>query len=335
MKAQETQVKKLFYDVISGPGAQQELEGLLNRTFEVPRGASFYDDFPIWDERLGVPSLRIGAYADKRLVASASVRMAQLKAAKLPLEVALIGAVATEPEWRGHGLASNLASFATDWAQEQGAALAMLWGSEHSLYQRLGFKLAGMQIRVPLKKLIQGCSSELIIPKTGWRPSLMSCLQKRTGGLALGAGDEIWIASHKNVRWYWLGDDNAPCAYAAVGRGIDLSGLVHEWGGDRESLLKLLSGVERIEPGLELLGAPWLFDQYGFQYNDAPTEFLGLMRVLDFPKIMSAYDCDPVHAAKLINAKNIEQLLFGPSSHSAATLPGVPLPLWIWGLDAA
>src|SRR5206468_8828729 len=108
-----------------------------------------------------------------------------------PLPVALIGAVAVAEKYRGAGLASQVVKVLTHWATEKKAALALLWGSEHTLYQRLGFELVGEQVRVPLSSLKLGSSPAGV--SQGWRPALFKALQSRVAGLLLQESDQPWI----------------------------------------------------------------------------------------------------------------------------------------------
>lgn len=287
-------------DAIHGADARRMFLELLNRAFQVPADRLFFDDFPIWDEAV-VPSsdtlVRLGVFtADRKLAASAGARMAQLSGG---LPVALIGGVATDEAYRGLGLASNLVSVAVEWAQTRGATAIFLWGSEHSLYQRLGFELMGEQVMIPLSSLpSQSPSGNL---RQGWNPALFDLMRQRRGGLILQPGDLRWISAHRGVSWYWCGREDSPDAYLALGRGIDLPGIIHEWGGKKESLRELLIAVREKHPGASLLGCPEILDSFGIASKDIPREFVCLSRFLEPERASQAF------------ARS---------------------PFWIWGLDA-
>jgi GNAT superfamily N-acetyltransferase len=146
------------FSLISSLEANQQFSNLLDLSFPVDKNSRFLDDFPIWDCKFHVDSVqRLGLFYGERLVSSCAVRYGDLKNLNpalrhLTTPVILIGAVATHPFWRGKGLASLLVDRAIAWGENQGAALALLWGSEHTFYQRLGFELCGEQIRVPFAK---------------------------------------------------------------------------------------------------------------------------------------------------------------------------------------
>ena len=213
-----------------------------------------------------------------------------------------------------------------------GAALALLWGGETVLYERLGFELCGVQTRVPAGELelgepIRDFSS--IKLGRGWIPSLMTPLRMRGSGLRLAESDERWIEAHRGVDWYWLGEPEAPQAYAAIGRGIDLQGVVHEWGGESSDALKTLLQLVRMEHSeAQLLASPGLLAAWGLGAQGAPTEFLCMARALDVPKLVAGFRTQaacPRSFSHDPQRGRVPKLLFGPEPKAAS-------PLWIWAL---
>ena len=328
----------LVMDVISSP---EQLGRLLDQVFAVPAGMHFLEDFPVWDGRVGPGPeqvLRAGAFKGEQLVSSACVRLARLKtAAGNSLAVGIVGGVATDPQFRGRGLASAVVSLGVRWAEERGAALMLLWGSEHSLYRKQGFEPCGSQVRLPLSSFNFDSAAEQV--QEGWRPSLFPQIKSREGGLLLEDRDQSWYSAHRNVRWFWIGDPQRPAAYAALGRGIDLSGMVHEWGGDRLGLMKIFGHIKGLEPQATLLGGPSVLKKYGFVYDESPSECLCLAKVSKPEVVFEAFVpgerldqyLEPQWLATL-SPPELSRLFFGPLE--TPILP-FPLPLWVWGLDAA
>ena len=346
----------LRFAPIESPGDLRQFSELLNRTFPVPAGKNFFDDFPVWDAQFKTdPNLiaRIGVFQGPRLISAAGVKKAQMKTPRGVVPVALIGAVVTDPEWRGHGFASKTVALALQWAREHNVSIALLWGSEHSLYKKLGFELCGKQMDIPLAELSLPLPGPFPNPVlTGWNLGIFDLLKKRPQGLAIVPSDLPWIESHKNIAWYWTGDAASPRAYAGFGKGIDLQNRVHEWGGDPTDLKKILAHILAQNPGASLLGSPELIRDAGFQVN-APVDFLCMARVIDPVRVFNSYYAK----ASLYGALNpegwkltlsgpeweaqlsegaIAQLFFGPNSPNEESLKNYfPLPLWIWGIDAA
>lgn len=320
--------------------ALAEAEHLLNQAFAVLPRASFYDDFPVWDPRHAAPGVaRYGAFNEQgRLVSVAGVRMSRLRipGGNAELPVALIGGVATAPEARGQGFASRCVSAAVEHARSHGAPLCLLWGAEHALYQRLGFELCGAQMRIPLSGL--RLPPELDLEgglRRGFSPAVFELLKQRDGGLALENSDFPWYSAHRNVSWYWIGSPERAVACAAVGRGIDLENLVHEWHGEPGALSGLLARLRGIHPEALLLTSQERLERSGLSApTDAGLEFFCMARVFDVAAIVRAFG-DAGDVGRLASER-AAQMLFGPGDHTAAFDGSlkVPYPLWIWGLDA-
>src|SRR5215210_7830345 len=99
----ETMIKPIADDDSSG-----QFSCLLDLAFEVPAGAHYFEDFPVWNPEFKIKSSnKFGIFKDSLLLAGAAVRTCDLKIRTgKTVPVALIGAVATHPQWRGRGLAS-------------------------------------------------------------------------------------------------------------------------------------------------------------------------------------------------------------------------------------
>jgi predicted N-acetyltransferase YhbS len=279
----------LRLDEISGVSNNALLSALLDEAFEVSPGAHYFEDFPVWDERIapaGPKLTRVGVFRGDALVASACARIAELKTPQGTRSVALIGAVATRKDHRGQGLASQAVEFILKWVETRGATAAFLWGSEHSLYGRLGFELAGEQLQLPLSAMDSSKVAEHV--RSGWTPGIFELLRRREGGLLLGPADLQWLSAHRHVDWFWTGDERAPDAYAAIGRGIDLTGMVHEWGGAPEKLKALLIYLKARFPEASLLGHPRILRMSGLLPARPPApQGLALTRILDSRKFAS------------------------------------------------
>ena len=297
---------------IVGTAALNQYASLLDQCFPVPTGHHYFDDFPIWDPRFKVVDLyRTGIFSGTRLLSCAGVRLADLgrpNGCLAQLRIALLGGVATHPEYARRGLGSRAVSAAVDWAVRGGAQMILLWGSEHRMYERLGFQLYGKQLQISLADI-----STLRLSPTnprvhiGWNPRLFQLRQGSPTGLLLKDQDCAWYSAHKNVQWFYVGEPDRPEAYAAVGRGIDLPGVVHEWGihssvVHRSPLPGLLRYIEEGGWARTIIGSPSLLAEIGVPPRwppiEFPTEFLCLARMTG-------------------DRAEIEKV-----------------PLWIWGLDA-
>src|SRR4051812_13146746 len=109
METEKARGAALQMDVIAGERKLAQFSQLLNDAFSVPQGADFLADFPIWgglEPRKAV--IRAGVFAPAgRLAGCAAARIAQLRVPGGSIPVGIIGAVATDPLYRGNGVASE------------------------------------------------------------------------------------------------------------------------------------------------------------------------------------------------------------------------------------
>ncbi len=345
----------LRFSPIQSADANRQFATLLDLCFPVNESCHFFDDFPVWDPRFETEHImRFGIFSGDQLICSCSVKYSVLKVPPLvALPVSLVGAVATHPLWRGKGLASLLVNRALIWGQDQGAILALLWGSEHALYQRLGFELCGEQLRIPLSDLrlqISNHSNHLDTVCQGWVPELFDLVRARPAGLLLKDEDHSWFEAHKNVEWFYSKNEEQVTAYAAYGRGIDLQGLIHEWGGHDKALKKIWGQIYEINPAAELLGPPSLLDDLEMQKKSKVREYLCMAKILDPKRFFSviypslSVNFRPTNGKWELNSGNrhlgsltqgqLAKQCFGPEQ-PLGPLGDAPLTsLWIWGLDA-
>lgn len=341
----------------SDPSSFSRFSELLDQGFQVNPPAHYFDDFPVWSEEFVSPkNIRLCIRKNGKLASAVAIRKATLKFGEgKKLDIGLLGAVVTDPAFRGEGFASLLIERAVMWAEECGLAAVFLWGSEHMLYRRLGFELCGEQVRVPLIHLTTAAGAQIFEVKEGWNPEIWNLLKNRADGVELTDADRTWFENHKNVSWWSSSKAGKVQAYAAIGRGIDLHHLVHEWGGNQDARLSLFDRMVEKDPEAQLLAHPSQVEKY-FKVSldrEGVEEFLCMARILDPEKILkTVLDDVPFQVEKLggieghwlvqiegepvQNLKSVElaRYLFGPrnSAHFQGSL--IPLPLWFWGLDA-
>ncbi len=288
---------------------QDPTEALLNQAFHTPPGGSFFDDFPVWQDPHLIEQgqvLRRMRREGGKVVATAFGRVAKINLDGRDRWVGLIGAVATDPAYRGKGFATALVQDLQVSLTGMGCEFVALWGSDTEFYARLGFSFEGEQFLTPLHSLELGSSPPGIKLRFGYTQALFQELRKgRTRGLVLEESDQSWMARHKNVNWMWL-EGSGPgsvAAYIGVGRGIDLPGVIHEWGGEVMALRVLLAEVQRRVPDLLLLGNSDLFRAHGIRTKPGTAmQPMGLAMVYRAPEVQN-----PI-----------------PSNR-----------LWFWGLDSA
>ncbi len=253
--------------------ADYQWSDLLNLTFQVPQGQSFLSDFPIWDPNFLVPERTLwGLFTPQnQLIAGCGIRLAHVPATDSPQQplapratrlIALLGAVATHPAWQNQRLASHLIQHAVAWALARNACAVFLWSSRPQLYARLGFQPCGEQALVELQAVVCPAFPQALELQAGFTQEIFALLQNREDGLCLQPHDWAWFSSHRNTRWLSSFLPAQPIeAYAAIGRGIDLGSIIHEWGGTPEGLATVFQTLLREDPQACLLGTPRHFQR--------------------------------------------------------------------------
>jgi GNAT superfamily N-acetyltransferase len=250
---------ELRWDAIES-GSGREYSALLDRAFSLQAPSSYLADFPIWDPSLAVGDKRyqVGGWQGNRLVATASLRCAEYvfeDATKATF--GLIGAVASDPEFRGKGYGSEALERVLREGRRRGVRSFALWGSESPIYAERGFRFGGVQLRTPLRKLtVQGKTLHGFEVRNGWDDVIAERLSARKTGVTYDSDDRAWLSKHRGVEWRTLWLDGECLAYCGWNRGIDLPNIVHELEGAPEGVRSLLTFIAGRYPDLELLHHP-------------------------------------------------------------------------------
>jgi GNAT superfamily N-acetyltransferase len=338
---------------------QLQFKRLLSVAFPQRPGASFLDDFPVWDlhlqDRRKSEVLILGGFEGGHLVVAAGLRLTELmRVGPRPIPVGILGAVCVDPEFRGQGLATEVCSQLLALGDGQGVAATFLWGSEHNLYRRLGFNLCGRQITLPMSAALKPRLSwirkqELGGVQTGFTVGVFKKMLERKDGLSLRETDLSWMSAHHGTQWFWVGPPDRPNAYLAVGKGIDLQGVVHEYGGDQATLLQLMDWVSALRSDLSWIGCVESARSLEFSFDSSQMDYLCMARITDPVGLIQGSSKSPLDPFDFSRVSPLElpAVLFGGPEgcldefsqgaldlhhHYRSTLP---LPLWLWGLDGA
>lgn len=194
-------------------------------------------------------------------------RTMQVGSTRLP--VGLIGSVATHPDHRGQGHASEVLQLAEQALAESGAVLSLLWAEEPAFYDARGYVPLGTEVDYLLPPEIAP-----LLPERGNVRSATSedacaihaLYSAHSTRIERDAEETAKLLASPNMRTLVLEREGVPCAYVCEGRGGDLQGVLHEWGG---SALDVLA-VVRVH--LERLAIPTVLM--------APRDAKGLFRYL-------------------------------------------------------
>jgi len=252
------------------------VDDLVSRSFGYPPGKRFFDDFPVWGSSGSVS--RLGLIDQGKLISHVGIRMGEMQTSRGIERIALIGAVATEEQYRGRGFSSFLLQEALRKIDASGCTWSLLWGSEHDFYGKQGFQLQGTQWRFLISDLsitVSGLQSTP--PSEGLNEKIWSDLLSRKTGVRFHGIDREWVFAHRSVRWLSFAE---PFSYVAYERGMDLKHIVHETGGDPSGIQRLLYYLYLECPIAQIIGTQGELERLGFKTADGYREHLCLARPL-------------------------------------------------------
>lgn len=308
-------------------------------------------------------------------VAHALLQSVEVLARGRALRVGLVGSVYSDPAQRGRGFAQACVRACVDEARAQGLALVLLWSELAGFYGRLGFAACGRDTLLGVDggllgradggdRLAVGAGALAVSAPAPTEFAALEALYARkpvrvhraAGALArLAAAPETELLAARRA--------GAPVAYAALGRGDDFRGVVHEWAGESRGVLACLAELFLRHGPLRMLAGPEPEPPVpALVAAGAPLERrpLGLARLLDVGELWCAIAPrslgvrfvqrgDRVEllagsARAVISAGAALELFFGAGprvlgdGHEPQTRraleAALPWPLYVWGFDS-
>ena len=210
---------------------------------EQPFTWSYQDEYPIVLSNSNT-SLSYCLYANDCLIAHASmlVRVLKHRSSGKSIFIALVGNVATAPEYRGQGIQRQLMTYLEKTAELQGAKALILWSDLHVFYQKLGFSSNGRERRFVIrpserhlatgitKVQAQSLSDEQLTHLLALRPKLEWNLERSVSDFRrlLGIPECHLFIRRKAAQI---------ASWFVVGKGADMAGVIHEWGAESAAAL--------------------------------------------------------------------------------------------------
>lgn len=228
--------------------------------------------------------------------------------------MAFVGSVVTDPNHRQKGYQRQLFHAIEEAAEEQGWDALVLWSNQLEFYEKLGFRLGGLQaswstqLDVPILKNIPvsvqvGTSKDIPFSSSFFEAfdrKIMRVQRTESEMRSLWQIPQMEIAATKN-------------AYALLGKGEDFRGTCHEWAGPALEVLCCLETLRRRHPQMKILSP-------------------GVLHMLEEVAVIEA-----VEAAGFENG--LEYLgLIKPTSElldvELLNPESLEYPFFIWGLDS-
>jgi len=157
-------------------------------------------------------------------------------------KIGLIGNVATDESWRGRGVMRKLFEEIRHQMTHEDLSLVMLWSDLHEFYQKLGFTSLGQEHHYHLLRAACGhrdSADYRLIPPGTASPDLASTLlrmrHKTHGHLERSVTEFQKLLTIPETYLFVEMNSANPAAFAIVGKGADLVGVIHEWGFNHKS----------------------------------------------------------------------------------------------------
>ncbi len=339
--------------------------GFLNKHLRSDSGWSIEAEYPQVFTKNNLENLRI-IEDQGHVLAHAATKYIILKTHIGLLKVAAIGSVLTEPSHRNKGLSNEIMESCLASANEAGADFAILWTDLYDFYRKIGFELAGREISIVIEEAPPvGPSAVRILKSNMVSPeAILRLYQQHPCGSIRTIEDIRKNLQIPNSRVYsaW-GADNQLLAYAIEGKGADLKGYIHEWGGGVSSLMPLLGHIRNdIGHPITVIMPPYAKNliqhlrEWKITYNEG---YLGMIRPVNyqnlFNKVMrrarqlgladfvierteNGFQVGSrADLIQLASPNEVTRLLFGPLPEGALKPEYqklFPIDLWVWGWDS-
>jgi predicted N-acetyltransferase YhbS len=281
-----------------GPSEFESLHALLDSVFR-SGGGSMARDYPKLLSEPNRGDLRV-VVASGRVVCHAGILMRDASIEGIPARVGLMGAVATDPEYRGKGLASRCVRSVMEHAIARGAELMWISGGR-GLYKRLGAREVGEDLEFSLgaedlsvfardidvrslgeehipeiAELYAHEAVRYIRPLEDWQACFRTCVAMDRPSRFLGAWDSGRLAAYAVIHEKDQNDQSFVIEYAGA-RGVLLCALLRMMTEMRATSLKLHLAHHDRTLGHRLAAA---------QFVGKPVAAAGTVIVLDFKSLM-------------------------------------------------
>lgn len=362
---------------MEGPRSPAESElprvlNFLNQSLRSQASWSIAAEYPTALSATNLHNMRI-ITEDDEVVSHAVLKPLVVKSPHVIFKVGAIGSVVTNETHRNQGLSTRIIEDCLQQATRQQCDIAILWTDLYDFYRRMGFELAGTEISVVVEEEFQAPDPTLRLSKDSKvaAEALHRLYSTHSVNSVRTVEETRKFLSIPQTQVYTAWDSSGQlAAYAVEGKGVDLGGYIHEWGGSVTAILTLLSFIRREKQQPITIIVPRHSRNLLERLSEKPVTYnhgyLGMIKILNFDqlaaKIKRAFRAEGVadivlekqnghfvfgcnaDLAVLEGESNLTHLLFGPvdiqtldvfKPETREKLAKIlPLNLWIWGWDS-
>ena len=191
----------------------------------------------------GAPGQLLAIREGDLVVSSCAILKRDLLYSGGPTPVGLIGSVVTHPEARGQGYATKLLEFAEQTLRADGCEHALLWADDPVFYARRGYALDGREVDFLIDRTLGA------FPATAMKVRAM-CAEdcgavhdlycEHASRVGRSATETATLLSCPRMTVLVAELEGEGRSYLCFGRGADLEGVAHEWGGSPEGVMACL-----------------------------------------------------------------------------------------------
>ncbi len=271
------------------------------------------------------------------------------------LPVGLIGSVVTDPAWRGRGLMGRLLDRVEEELRAEGCLLALLWAEDPLVYTSRGYRPFAWEVD---HLLVEG-HLERLLDGEGVRPAapgdalaIHDLYARHAERVGRSPAETAALLSCPGMSCLIRERDGQIAAYACMGRGADLQGAVHEWGGEADAALPLVrrhleAALAAGAEGIAVMSSPGCRLLHDLLEGIGATRFdgiVGLAKVID-AEGLAGLAADLLGADEgLLTADELLELCFPPRGDPTLrremervlgrSLDTPPHQPFVWGFDS-
>ncbi len=227
----------------------QRAQELIQNTFGADRDLA--GEYPLVFDPTFSGSL-VGLEHENEVVSACAVLPRDLVLNGWLMRVGLIGSVATHPDHRGQGYAGQLLERAEHVLFHQGAVLSLLWADDAKFYEKKGYVPIGVEIDYKIEmqdaaKLPEALGVRFMQSRDLAEVHALYVRHSHRADRTLA--ETMALLQGPGITAIVREDEaGAIVSYIVMGRGHDLQGMVHEWGGDTQSVLACVRGLLQCLP---------------------------------------------------------------------------------------
>jgi GNAT superfamily N-acetyltransferase len=340
-----------------------DLFRLLNQVLRPGLPATIRDEYPLMFREENMGNLRV-VVEDDRIVSHVGFLPVDFHVDGVDMHLGLLGSVATDEAYRGRGLATACLNAAEQAVRDDGGSVSILWADDRAFYERQGYVRAGREdlFVIPTRLLRRRNDRSGIRPATPGDADRLANVHGTLRARTIRPPRD-WKLLLKTPRMLTLvyERDRRVVAYACCGKGADFEGVVHEWAGPTEEALDLVLEQSlrcerdevvllsppytgRIRRTLRERGLPAHRGALGMMKIVDPEGFVAMLNRFFEPDTSPAcrfrvavgggYEVEGPSGTLELDAAQMLRLAFGSEEDDEFRIPGLPIPLYLRGLDS-